>query len=261
MKTLFLAWQATRRDRAGEPASRRWYPVGRLDGDEGGAFRFRYMHGAEIARDEAGFQPLDAFPELGSDYRSQSLFALFNNRVPNPKRADYGDVLERLGLPRGTRDPFSILAVSGGRRQTDHLEVFPSLEKAPNGSFSCRFCVHGSRHVSEAAQERLMSLTAGERLQVALELNNPASGVAVQLQTSGEGEYHMLGWAPRYLVDDLVSAMAAAPAQIYAKVVRVNAPPAPSSQRLLVELGGLLPANHDPMSGPEFQPLASHTSH
>jgi hypothetical protein len=40
---------------------------------------------------------------------------------------------------------------------------------------------------------------------VTVELTNPETTTAVQIQTE---DYQMLGWAPRYLVHDLVHAMA-----------------------------------------------------
>lgn len=68
-------------------------------------------------------------------------------------------------------------------------------------------------------------------------------------------DYLMLGWVPRYLVDDLVKVIAQSPGRIAARVVRVNPPPAPANQRVLVELTGSLPADYEPMSGPDFQLL------
>ena len=46
-------------------------------------------------------------------------------------------------------------------------------------------------------------------------------------------DYHMIGWAPRYLVNDLDAAMAHAPGDCQALVVKVNPVPAPSTQRVL----------------------------
>lgn len=115
--------------------------------------------------------------------------------------------------------------------------------------------MHGWRHVSEAARSRLIELEAGEALRVSLELNNPATGVAVQLQTADD--YHMIGWAPRYLVEDLVRAITCAPADLSATVERINLPPAPANQRMLVSFEGKLPTAVEPMSSPDFQPLAA----
>ena len=92
----------------------------------------------------------------------------------------------------------------------------------------------------------------GEELYVTLELTNPVSTMAVQIQTT---DYHMVGWAPRYLVADLVAAMAESP-EYSAQVVRVNPQPAPSKQRVLIEMRGSWD-QHEPMSGPEFRPLVT----
>lgn len=251
--TLYLAWQ----DRHGVPgarsASRQWFPVGRLDAS-GSGYRFRYIRGAEEAREKAGFQPLDAFPELHRDYRSSELFAVFRNRVPSRERGDYGAMLERLGLS-AEATPYEILAVSGGKRQTDNLEVFPKIDKRMDGSFQCRFFLHGWRHVSDVARNRLVTMGSGEELRIAVELNNPASGVALQLQTADE--YHMLGWAPRYLIADLLHAVFEAPANLSACVARINLPPAPHNQRVLIDMRGHLPGGVEPMSSEQFQPLVA----
>jgi hypothetical protein len=114
--------------------------------------------------------------------------------------------------------------------------------------------LHGSSHVNEAAQERLQKLEPGDRLNIALELTNPATGFAVQVQTD---DYFMIGWAPRYLVADLARAIAASPGKFAAHVVRLNPLPAPLRQRLLVELRGQWPAGQEPMSTDEFVPLVA----
>ena len=139
------------------------------------------------------------FPELEWDYRASELFPLFRNRVMNRRRPDLEHYLRNLDLARGA-DPFEILATSGGYRATDAYEVFPKLVKSSDGSFKCRFFLHGWRHVSRGAQERLKILTPGEQLYVTLELTNPSTRLAVQIQTT---DYHMIGWAPRYLVRGL----------------------------------------------------------
>lgn len=247
-ESLFLGW----RDKA---RTELWFPVGRLDAERTGSpehagFRFRYTVGADIAHRQAGFPALPDFPELRQDYRSKKLFPMFQNRVMVPGRPDFSDYLSRLGLSAGA-DPFEMLSIDGGFRATDSFEVFPKIEKGPDGAFRCRFFLHGWRHVSEAGQKRLDSLTAGEPLLVALELNNPATGAAVQIQTE---DYHMIGWAPRYLLADLVASIAKAPGDYKAFVVRVNPVPAPSKQRVLIELSGKWP-DHEPMTGQEFEPL------
>ena len=241
-KTLFLAWQ--------DKQNRQWFPVGRLDADiERSLYRFRYIGGAKRAKEAAGFGPLLDFPRLLEDYRSSELFPLFRNRVIAPGRSDRMDYLNNLDLPENA-DPMEILSVNGGSRVTDAYEVFPKLAKRADGSFTCRFFLHGWRHVNQAAQERISRLTKNDQLYVTLELTNPVARVAVQIQTM---DYHMIGWAPRYLVADLVSAMAESP-KYSAHIARVNPQPAPSKQRVLIEMSGCW-ETHEPMSNKDFQPL------
>lgn len=243
-QTLFLAWQD-------KVHTRRWFPVGRLDVDlPHSAYRFRYTQGADQAHSLAGFPPLVDFPDLHRDYRSGELFPMFRNRVITRGRPDFSDYLKRLDLPEGA-DPIEMLSVDGGFRATDAFEVFPKIEKRADGAFRCRFFLHGWRHLPETAQQRLEQLGAGEQLYVALELTNPATQMAVQIQTT---DYCMIGWAPRYLVNDLMGAIAKAPGDYKASVVRINPVPAPSKQRVLVELSGHWP-DHDPMTAAEFRPL------
>lgn len=246
-RTLFMAWQDTAH-------SRLWFPVARLDADVAKpSYRFRYIRGAERARREAGFPLLMEFPEIERDYRSSQLFPVFRNRVLNSRRPEREQHLRGMDL-NPDADPIEILATSGGRRVTDAYEVFPKLAKGPDGSFSCRFFLHGWRHVNQRSQERLEALEAGEKLYVTLELTNPRDRVAVQIQTT---DYYVIGWAPRYLVGDLVAAMAETPSEYSAKVVRVNradasARPVFPSERVLIEMRGSW-RHHKPMSGADYQ--------
>ncbi len=243
-KTLFLAWQ--------DKQNRQWFPVGRLDADvEGSLYRFSYIGGAKRAKDATGFEPLLDFPSLGEEYQSSELFPLFRNRVIAPGRSDRTDYLNNLDLPENA-DPVEILSVNGGSRVTDAYEVFPKLVKRADGSFTCRFFLHGWQHVNQSAQERIDCLTKDDTLYVTLELTNPVTTLAVQIQTT---DYHMIGWAPRYLLADLVAAMTESP-RYSAHVVRVNPQPAPSKQRVLIEMSGYW-NKHEPMSNEDFQPLVS----
>jgi hypothetical protein len=197
-----------------------------------------------------GFEPLVDFPDFRQRYEASDLFPLFQNRVLAPGRRDFHEYLRMLDLP-DRADPIEILSVDGGYRATDSFEVFPKIERREDGAFGCRFFLHGWRHVCEDAQRRMLSLKADDKLFVAIELTNPATQLAVQIQTE---DYHMIGWAPRYLVHDLMGAIAKAPGDYKARVVQVNPVPAPSKQRLLVELCGHWP-DYEPMTSDDFLPL------
>lgn len=245
-RTLYLAWQDQR-------LTREWFPIGRLDiSPENNFYRFAYIQGARRAQAAAGFVPLPDFPDWNRKYESSVLFPLFMNRVIQSSRQDFPEYLQLLDLPEDS-DPAAILAVGGGQRITDNYEVFPKLERKPDGSFEARFFLHGWRHLNHDAQNRILRLQPGEGLYVTVELTNPVMKLAVQIQTT---DYYVIGWAPRYLVSDLVHAIANSPSEYTAKVVRVNLAPAPVMQRLLIELTGRWP-NYQPMSSDDFEPLVA----
>jgi hypothetical protein len=245
-KTLFLAWQDQR-------LTREWFPVGRLDvAPDYSSYSFRYIQGARRAERTVGFAPLPDFPEWNRTYESSVLFPLFMNRVIQSSRADFPEYLQLMDLPKGS-SPSDILTVGGGQRITDNFEVFPKLERDPDGSFHCRFFLHGWRHLNADGQNRILRLEPGENLYVTIELTNPVTRLAVQVQTE---DYYVIGWAPRYLVADLVHAIANSPGDYKATVVRLNPAPAPAKQRLLIELTGRW-LDYQPMSSPDFEPLAA----
>ncbi|WAC19844.1 hypothetical protein OVA24_00445 [Luteolibacter sp. SL250] len=251
MKSLFLAWQAPE----GCLKSRAWFPIGRLDAEVQqsriSSCRFRYTHGAERAHREVGFEPLVSFPHFKVDYRSEKLFPIFQNRVLSPKRPDFPEYIDWLGLTEEQADPISILSVSQGLRLTDNLQTFPKVEAEPDGSFQLRFFVHGLRYLNSSSKEKAMTLQPGAKLRIMIEVNNPATRLAVTLHTE---DYTMIGWAPRYLVDDLVTCIGNAP-QIEVTVVKINQGHAPPNQAILVEYSGKAPANHDLMSSLDLFPL------
>jgi len=210
---------------------------------------FRYTRGALRAEVVAGFKPLIAFPDFRRKYQADDLFPLFKNRILEPNRKDFGEYLQWLDLDPAHADPIEILGLTGGERQTDSLEVFPKVGKSEDGTIRCRFFLHGLRHVSEAARARAERLLEGESLQIAIEVNNPATTYAVQLQTT---DCHLIGWAPRYLVDDLRAALLER-SNVSAKVHRINLMGAPFSRRVLVDLCGGVPDGFEPMTSDEYR--------
>ena len=84
-----------------------------------------------------------------------------------------------------------------------------------------------------------------------IEVNNPATRLAVTLHAN---DYVMVGWAPRYLVEDLVKCIPQAP-EIEVTVVKVNHLHAPLNQSILVEYSGKASTDHLLMSSPDFTPL------
>lgn len=171
---LVVAWQ--------HPVERSIHPVGFLSFD-GDTYRFGYIQNVLRVKD---FRPLLGFADLHGNYRSADLFPLFAQRAMDPRRPDYHRYVERLGL-EGEPGPWEQIARSQGRRQGDTLQLLP--EPTVSGDeLSCRFLVHGIRHVHEeprvlAGQEihvtreevegALARLAPGEKLALADEGNKP----------------------------------------------------------------------------------------
>lgn len=243
-RTLYLGWED--RSRGND-----WFPIGRLDVVlEPLRLRFRHLKGAELARATGGFHIAPGFGDLRGDYYSTELFPTFHNRVMSRRRPDFEEYVSQLDL-----DPSAHfterLAVDGGRRMTDTFEVFPKLIEADDGFYTCRFFARGFHHLDPRAQERIETLRPGDRLHVALEPTNSTGHPAVGIRTTDD---HIIGWAPRYFVHELVKAKARSDGTYDARVARMNPLPAPSEQRVLVEMRSRW-ERHEPMSGPEFEPL------
>lgn len=249
MGTVYLAWQSPAPTRA-------WYPIGRLDADSSlGPYRFRYVRGAEHARRDAGLAPLVSFPDFHRRYESEDLFPLFRNRILSPEREEFEEYLKALDLTPESADPLEILALTEGRRQTDTFEVFPSIAVDDEGEFRIRFLLHGWRHVPETARKRIDSLHPGTVLRAAIEVDNPATGRAIQLQTK---DYHVIGWTPRYLVDDLVRVLVdPGDGKVAASVAKINDSSNPTQRNIIVEMSGRWPEGRTPMAGSDLEDYPS----
>ena len=170
-----------------------------------------------------------------------------------PGRPDYPQHLQELGLESPTATPVAILARSGGRRITDPLELFAEL--VPAGErLEAHFFVRGIRH-QVGAEEAALHLRVGEMLGLKPEPTNDFNGNA-HLLVCHDGQ--SVGYVPDYLVDDL-AALIDQDDSLRVEVVLVNAPPAPSQQRLLCKLSisGTAPRPH---RGVRFEPISPHAA-
>lgn len=243
MKVLFLAWQ--------DPGSRLWFPIGRLQFDAG-QYSFVYIKGAKDAEKKSGFQPLPSFPEFDKSYQSENLFPLFANRVMRPSRPDYKNYLEALNIPPETDDPIVILARNGGKKATDHLEVFPCPESDKNGLYHIHFFIHGLRYRSSAAIERVDTLKSHEQLYLMHDIQNVHDSLALALCTN---DGHFIGYCPRYLVEDIHVLLKQDPQLVNVHVERVNPAPTPIQHRLLCNMTARWPSDFKPFLSNQYQPL------
>jgi hypothetical protein len=248
MKTLFLAWQ--------DNASRTWFPIGKLTYD-GQRYCFGYIQGALQAQEKANFKPLMAFPDLHETYTSIELFWPFANRLLNKSRPEYPEFIEWLNLdPNGNPDsidPISLLGLSGGKRVTDSLEVFPFPEQNAAGEYQIHFFTHGLRHYPASAQERAAQCYAGEELMLVRDLQNQHDSNALMLRTA---DLHIVGFCPRYLAGDFIRLIGKQPQVVKVVVEKVNPAPTPLQFRLLCKLSAQGQQNFQPFSCDEYKLIA-----
>jgi len=243
MKTLFLAWQ--------DPQSRAWFPIGKLTSD-GSSYKFVYIHGAEKAQVECGFQPLHSFPSLNKSYQSEELFPLFANRLMRPSRPDFGDYIEWLNVPHQADDPIAILARSSGRKATDTFEVFPQPEPDEDGLYHIHFFSHGLRYLPTCSMDRIASLQPDEQLYVMRDVQNPYDPNALLLRT---GDRHPVGYLPRYLAHDACELLDQNSQGLQVHVERINLAPTPLRFRLLCNMTARWADDFHPFSGDEYHPI------
>jgi hypothetical protein len=188
MKTLYLAWQ--------DPKNRRWYPVGRLTFDNN-LYKFVYTKGAKESKQ---FMPFGMMNNFEAVYESEELFPLFANRLLSKSRPEYKDYLKWLKLNEKENDPLVMLAISGGVRGTDSLEVFPCPLRSMDDKYEILFFNHGLSHLPDYVIDRVNELKQGERLFLMSDVQNPFDSLAMALRTDDPAT--IIGYCPRYLAED-----------------------------------------------------------
>ena len=245
-KAVFIAW------RGGGEDSGHWSPVAQLEHTDGD-YRFVYTRGALAL---PGFRPFPGMPDLEEVYYSEALFPLLANRLLARSRPEYQAWLRWSDFdPADPPDPLAILGVTEGIRQTDAVEVFPRPVPDALGRYRSRFFLHGLRHASEVARDRIAAMQPGDRLEIEVEDDNPFDPRAVAVLINGQ-ERLRLGYVPRYLARDirtLIKAQGLGAVDVH--VVRNNTG-APLQMRLLCSLTAPWLANFEPCAGEEFMPLA-----
>lgn len=242
---LFVAWQ--------DPSTKGWFPIARLTA-RGEAFDFAYTRGFVRAQ-RVGAEHLLGFPEETKIYHSSQLFPFFENRVMPPSRPDYREYLDRFGIEDSAPPAVVVLERNEGKRTTDAYQVFPQpravVDDAGRRRYEVVTFVHGLSHALPQAQERALQLQRGETLFLMDDWQNEHDRSAFAMRTEDKA---LLGYVPRYFAPD-VRALRNAGVEPRASVLRVNLPPAPVQQRILLRLDAPWPDGFLPFAGDEYLPL------
>lgn len=180
---LLLIWK--------DPETRRNYTVGKLT--RGDCFTFQYYGEAENA-EEAGWKLLGAFPTY-QEYRSNTMFPVFSSRLPDKKRRDIQNILEKYGLME--YDEFELLRRSGARLPIDTYEFIDPI--SPDDKEVTReFYITGIRYHSACQGSdcgALPGVKVGDMLLLEEEPENAYDPMAIRVLTQ---EKDVLGYVPRY---------------------------------------------------------------
>ena len=181
---LYLIWKSEQ--------SRKQYVVGQLI--KNGQFEFQYVKDIKDAIND-GFTPLLCFPDIDNVYTDTKLFSVFASRLPDKKRKDIQNILEKYGLEE--YDEYMMLKRSGARLPIDSLEfIDPILNIEESGKRI--FFIAGVRHYLECKGDNCrnaVTVTRGDEIVLKREPDNRYDPYAVQmLDVSG----HILGYVPGY---------------------------------------------------------------
>lgn len=221
MKTLFVAWQ--------QPDSKEWIPVARLD-YRAERYQFSYTRGAFRARD---FVPFGQMDKLDRVYESSTLFPLFSNRLISRSRPEFKDHLRWLGLADMPDDPMTMLALTGGIRGTDQVELFSLPSITEDGEYQLDFFARGIRHLPKETIGLISSLQPGSKLFLMQDRQNPVDPYALALRSGDPVVF--TGYCPKYYAKDLGLLLDDSNSGLEAHVKSINAD-APLNMRLLCSI-------------------------
>lgn len=172
-----------------------WYPVGQICTIDHG-YRFEYLRGAILARNEAGFRGIFQFPDFHQVYESQELFAFFSNRLLTFSRDNFDEEVARLGFdanPQSLR-PFDVLSRTNGRRVTDTFEVYP-VPMVANQTVELVFFARGVRYLTDALKRRWENEAPNQPLRLECDRENDYDAHTLRIL---DGDDAPLGYIPRY---------------------------------------------------------------
>lgn len=241
MKKLYLSWQ--------DHKTRRWLPVGCLTQHDK-FYRFVYTKGAEVSEN---FMPFGRMKDLHMIYESWDLFPLFANRLLPSTRPEYKHSMRWLNLPEKESNPFVILALTGGIRKTDSLELFPCPEPTPDGYYLVKFFNRGLSHFPKEIWDRARELEPGDRLYIMADLQNPEDEMALALRTDEPAT--IIGYCPRYFTKDFNFLLKASGVASVKVTVIQNNLDAPAQLKLLCKFTAKWPENFNACSTELFEPL------
>ena len=181
---IYLVWQ--------DDKNRDFYVVGQLS--RNGQYEFEYTGEIDKAI-ENGFQLLLPFPEKNKKYKSDILFPVFSSRLPDRKRENIKEILEKYNMTE--YDAFLLLKNSGAKLPIDNLQFIDPIIEVGNEKIERKFYISGIRYKNECKGiecDKFKTINVGDKLVLQLESDNKKDKNAVKILYKGEH----IGYIPRY---------------------------------------------------------------
>ena len=237
---LILSWKNS--------TTHMWVPVGRLK-FQNNCYFFQYTKGAQNSQE---FKPFEKMDDLNKIYESEDLFPLFKNRLLQKSRPEYTEYLGWLGIKGKAMHPMEELALTGGVRATDSLQLFP-IPVQNNGYYEVKFFSHGIRYLAPSYIKRANKLENGARLYIMKDIQNPHDKYALTLRTEDPPE--LVGYCPKNYVKDFNSLVDENGVDNVEVSVVKNNISAPSQLKLLCQFRTKWFDGFIPFSDEDFQPI------
>lgn len=239
---LILSWKNS--------TTHMWTPVGRLK-FQNKYYSFQYTKGALNSKE---FKPFEKMNDLNKIYESEELFPLFKNRLLQKSRPEYQEYLDWLNIADKEMHPMDELALTGGVRATDSLQLFP-IPAEQNGYYEVKFFSHGIRYLAPSYVERANKLKEGDKLYIMKDIQNSHDKDALTLRTEDPPE--LVGYCPKNYVQDFNDLIDRNGSEnIDVRVVKNNLT-APSQLKLLCQFRAKWYKGFTPFSDEDFHPLIS----
>lgn len=226
---IWLVWK--------DPNSRQRFVVGRLWFDS--KYHFQYFSnnnqtnisncGVNLAT-RYGFRKLEPFQDMNV-YTSDTLFNVFNRRLPNRTRPDFSKLVEEYELNLNCTT-MELLEATGGRLATDTLEFITPFTIEESGEFDIDFYIAGWRYYE--GKSIIDKLIPGTQLTLDLEPENKYDPFAIKVLGP---ENVMLGYVPIYYSRYLDEAVKNSNYNAYVKKIGSSDNP---QLRVLVNVNGLV---------------------
>jgi hypothetical protein len=222
------------------------FPIARLD-RRAGRYTFRYTSGALQLGSAARVLPLPTFPKLTQRYESRELFPAFAALIPEPASARRAEFAIARGFDPGESDEMALLSVPTPLDAAGTVKTLPNLRGNENGRFDFRVFLRGPGADSPLAK----TLRPGQPLWTNLLVADGGRSMNVMIVNERQ---ELIDYLPP-LVSQEISAVLGSGFRPTLEIVRINEPPHPAEQRLLVHIRGQWPARYEPMQRVAFAPI------